>query len=94
VGALLLDKVFRESFLANPINRPEAVASYSQSYLRRFGETLPELTRAEQTLIASIQSDTIQHFCEVLDGELENDEMQTLYGLKVPPITFNRSTAA
>lgn len=74
VGALLLDRVFRESFLSNPTSRPDAVACYSQSYLRRFGEPLIALTPAEEALIASIHTDSIQQFCEVLDSELEGHE--------------------
>lgn len=85
VGALLLDRVFRESFISNPTSRPDAVACYSQSYLRRFGEPLIELTPAEEALIASILTDSIQRFCEVLDRELEEDEARALSEKYISP---------
>ena len=74
VGALLLDRIFRKSFLSNPTSRPNTVVCYSQSYLKRFGEPLIALTPAEEALIASISTNSIQQFCEVLDRELEEDK--------------------
>lgn len=82
VGALLLDKVFRENFMSNPATRPDELTLYSQSYLRRFGEHLTELNPAEEALIASIHTNSIQQFCEILDRELSLDEEQVFSGSK------------
>ena len=71
VGALLLDRAFRETFLPNPAHRLEVVAQYGESYRRRFGEKLIELTPAEQTLIVSLPTESLQAFCEKLEAILE-----------------------
>ncbi len=74
VGALLLDKVFREGFMCNASQRPLAVQYYNQTYFRRFGEPLAALNTAEETLIMSLPTTSLQEFCQVLEAILVEAE--------------------
>ena len=91
VGALLLDKVFRDSFLQNPEMRPQVVSGYNASYKRRFGEALIALTSSEESLIMSLPTNTLQNFCDALETVLDADENQTYYQV---PARLSGITAA
>lgn len=72
VGALLLDRAFRESFLtSDPVGRITAIENYNQSYARRYGENLVQLSLEEKQLVGSLGADTLTQFCQQLELTLE-----------------------
>lgn len=63
-GALLLDGVLRNTFLAD---RTGAIENFNKDYALRYGEKPIELSEDEMSLVLSLPATSIEQFYEMLD---------------------------
>lgn len=68
-GALMLDRVFRDSFLQN---RAEAIRNYNSSFANRFRERPIDLNDEELALVLSLPDDSIESFVTALEEAISD----------------------
>jgi hypothetical protein len=74
--SLLSNTVLRDSFVANPASRLEALANHNKIASRKYGMNPVELNEAERQLITSLSVTTIQQFYEGLAEALDQQARQ------------------
>lgn len=74
-GALMLDRVFRESFLSD---RVSAIRNYNVSYAQRFKERPIDLNDEELALVLSLPADTIESFVTALEEAISDRGLSLL----------------
>lgn len=74
-GALMLDRVFRESFLSD---RVSAIQNYNVSYAQRFKERPIDLNDDELALVLSLPADSIESFVTALEQAISDKGLSLL----------------
>jgi hypothetical protein len=74
--SLLSNQVLRESFVANPASRLEALASHNKIASRHFGVNPVDLNEDERHLVMSLAATNIQQFYEGLAEALDKQAQQ------------------
>jgi hypothetical protein len=74
-GALMLDRVFRESFLSDRIS---AIRNYNVSYAQRFKERPIDLNDEELALVLSLPADSIESFVAALEQAISDRGLSLL----------------
>lgn len=63
-GALMLDSVLRNTFLADRLG---AIENFNKNYAMRYGEKPIELSEDELSLVLSLPATSVEQFYEVLE---------------------------
>lgn len=75
-GALMLDRIFRDSFL---LDRVSAIRNYNVSYAQRFKERPIDLNDEELNLVLSLPADSIESFVAALEQAISDRGLALLH---------------